>query len=219
MFESTKKEIVEIAKRAQVEGLCKHKSGNFSVRDKETGLIVITPSAVDRTFLSPRDMIVMDLDYNVIENESNLKPSSECLVHIEIYKRHEHIDSVVHTHSQYATAFAVLNKPIPAIVYEIAHLGLRGTEVPVAPYGRPATMTLATNIAETMDKADVVLMEGHGAIVGAENIQEAYLKADYLEDLAFIYHIALVTNNHVEPPVFELNELADWDYPSQIKFK
>ena len=35
MLESLKKDVCEIAKRAQKDGLCKHKSGNFSARDEE----------------------------------------------------------------------------------------------------------------------------------------------------------------------------------------
>ena len=42
MLESLKKDVVQIAKRAQKDGLCKHLSGNFSARDKETGSVVIT---------------------------------------------------------------------------------------------------------------------------------------------------------------------------------
>lgn len=70
MLENLKKDVCEIAKRAQRDGLCKHKSGNFSARDVKSGYIVITPTSVDRELLTPRDMIVMDLEANVIENLS-----------------------------------------------------------------------------------------------------------------------------------------------------
>ena len=86
MLENLKKDVCEIAKRAQRDGLCKHKSGNFSARDVKSGYIVITPTSVDRELLTPRDMIVMDLEANVIENLSGLKPTSESLMHITIYK-------------------------------------------------------------------------------------------------------------------------------------
>ena len=66
MLENLKKDVCEIAKRAQRDGLCKHKSGNFSARDVKSGYIVITPTSVDRELLTPRDMIVMDLEANVI---------------------------------------------------------------------------------------------------------------------------------------------------------
>ena len=74
MLESLKKDVVAMAKRAQKEGLCKHLSGNLSARDPETGYVVITPTQVDRDLLTARDMVVLDLDANVIENESGLRP-------------------------------------------------------------------------------------------------------------------------------------------------
>ena len=113
-----------MAKRAQKEGLCKHLSGNLSARDPETGYVVITPTQVDRDLLTARDMVVLDLDANVIENESGLRPTSESLMHLQIYKTRPDVNAICHTHSMYATTFAVLNKPIPAVVYEIANLGV-----------------------------------------------------------------------------------------------
>lgn len=124
MLEGYKKDLVEIAKRAQRDGLCKHKSGNFSIRDEETGLLVVSPTSLDRELLTSRDVIVMDLDAEVLENESGLRPTSEVLMHIEIYKARPELRAIVHTHSEYATTIAVLNRHIPAIVYEVANLGL-----------------------------------------------------------------------------------------------
>ena len=86
MLETLKKDVCQIAKRAQKDGLCKHKSGNFSARDLESGYVVITPTSVDRELLTPRDMIVMDLDATVVENLSGLMRTSESLMHLIIYR-------------------------------------------------------------------------------------------------------------------------------------
>jgi L-fuculose-phosphate aldolase len=48
MLEELKLRVMNVAKQAQREGMCKHKSGNFSMRDTETGYVVITPTSVDR---------------------------------------------------------------------------------------------------------------------------------------------------------------------------
>lgn len=47
MLEGYKRQVVRYAQQAEREGLCRHRSGNFSVRDKETGYIVITPTGMD----------------------------------------------------------------------------------------------------------------------------------------------------------------------------
>lgn len=219
MLENLKKDVCEIAKRAQKDGLCKHKSGNFSARDKETGLIVITPTSVDRDLLTPRDMVVMDMDANVVENLSGLRPTSESLVHIMIYKTRPDANAIAHTHSMYGTTFALLNKAIPALVYEVANMGLTQARVPVAPYGRPGTPELADSVIEACKESESFLMEKHGVVAFDSNdIYEAFLKAAYIEELAQLYYNALSVNQGKEPSSFEQIELQKWEYPKEIKF-
>lgn len=219
MLETLKKEVCEVAKRAQRDGLCKHKSGNFSARDLETGYVVITPTSVDRELLTPRDMVVMDLEANVIENLSGLRPTSESLMHLMIYRRRAKAVAVAHTHSAYATAFALLNKPLPAVVYEVANLGLTKARVPVAPYGRPGTPELAESVIKSCLEADCFLMEKHGAVALDErDSYEAFLKVAYIEELAELYYLALTANGGKEPDSFAQEELQRWEYPKEIKF-
>lgn len=219
MLEYLKKEVCEIAKRAQRDGLCKHKSGNFSARDKETGYVVITPTSLDRELLTPRDMVVLDIDANIIENLSGLMPTSESLMHLMIYKTRPDALAVAHTHSAFATTFALLKKPIPALVYEVATMGLTKARVPVAPYGRPGTTELAESVIEPAKEAQCFLLEKHGAVAFDTNIYEAFLKAAYIEELAELYYRALTVNQGQEPEVFEQNELNLWQYPAGVKQK
>ena len=219
MLEDLKLRVMNTAKKAQRDGLCKHKSGNFSARDAETGYVVITPTSVDREDLVVPDMIVMDLDANVIENQTGLRPTSESLMHLEIYKTRPDVMAVAHTHSMYATVFAVLNKLVPAVVYEIANLKCSKARIPVAPYGRPGTPALAESVVEPCKEADVFLLQGHGAVaVDETNIEEAYLKAAYIEELSELYHHALTANGCQEPDSFPVEELQSWEYPKEIKF-
>lgn len=218
MLEIQKKHVVEMARTAQQWGLCKHKAGNSSVRDKETGLILVTPTTIDKMHLTPRDIVVMDVEANVIESEAGLRPTSECLMHIEIYKARPDVFAISHTHSLYATSFAVLNKPIPAVVYECAILNLKDGVIPVAPYGRPGTPALSNSVIEPIKRADAILMEKHGAIGVDKDPYEAVLKSAYLEEMAQIYYHALVINGGKEPESFAPEELLRWAYPSQIKF-
>lgn len=215
MLEALKTEVCEIAKKAQQDGLCKHKSGNFSARDCQRGYVVMTPTGVDREVLTPEDMIVMDLNGKVLENLTKLCPTSEYMMHLGIYKKKPQTMAVVHTHSMYATTFAVLNKPIPAIVYEVSMLGLTQAHVPVAAYGRPGTKALAKQVEECCLKSDTFLLEKHGAIaLDARNIKEAYLRASYLEELAELYYHTLQANGGREPDVFTQEELESWEYPA-----
>ena len=219
MLEEIKDAVRKVAVRAQHDGLCKHKSGNFSVHDPETGYVVVTPSGIDRDVLKVDDMVVMDMDGNVIENLTGTKPSSEVLVHIAIYKERPAVRAVAHTHSPYATVFAVLNKPIPPFVYEAMYLGCKGHTIPVAPYGRPGTKALAENVSQAMKECNAALMQQHGAIACDEHsIEAAYLTACYTEELAELYHHILSCNGWKEPDHLPIEELQGWAYPSEIKF-
>lgn len=218
MLEMQKKHVVEMARTAQQWGLCKHKAGNSSVRDPDTGYILVTPTTVDKMQLTPRDIVVMDTQARVIESEAGLRPTSECLMHIEIYKARPDVFAVSHTHSLFATSFAVLNKPIPAVVYECAILNLLDGAIPVAPYGRPGTPALSESVIAPIRRADAILMEKHGAIAVDKDPYEAVLKSAYLEEMAQIYYHALMINGGREPDAFAPQELQRWQYPTQITF-
>ena len=220
MLENIKSEVIRIGRQAQHEGLCKHKSGNFSIRDKETGLVVVTPSGMDRDLLKEDDMIVIDMDAVVVENKTGLRPSSEVLMHLAIYRERPDVCAIVHTHSKYATAFAALNKPIPPFIYELMALNNKDQYIPVAPYGRPGSTALAENVSATLKNADSILMQAHGAVaVSAVDIDDAYLKTCYIEELSEIYQHILAATGGQEPPILPVEELAKWAYPSEIKFK
>lgn len=219
MLEELKKQVLDIALKAERSGLCRHQSGNFSIRDRETGYIVVTPSGIDREEMTFHDICIVDLDANVIESVTGLWPTSELLVHLELYKVRDDINAVVHTHSKMATSFSILRKSIPAIVYECALLGLKEGYIPVAPFGRPGTIDLAEKIAKCSSFSDVILMERHGVVTVDAKPKLALLKAHYAEELAEMYYAVLTLNNNQEPNVVDIEEINSWEYPKEIKFK
>ena len=214
MLENLKSEVIRVAREAQRIGLCKHKSGNFSIRDRETGLICITPTGVDRELLKVEDIVVLDTDLNVIEGG---RPSSETMMHVEVYKARPDVFGVAHTHSKMGTAFAVVNKPLPAIIYEVCSFNLEHNYIPVAPYGRPGTPDLAHRVAEVARKNDLILMEKHGTIACGATLADAFLNVQYIEEVAEVYYYALQINQGKEPEAFDKTELSSWSYPSQFK--
>lgn len=215
MLEGYKRQVVRYAQQAEREGLCRHRSGNFSVRDKETGYIVITPTGMDRAEMLPEDVVVIDMQGRVVEALTGKKPTSESMMHIAVYKARPDVGAIVHTHSKNATAFAVMNKPIPAIVYELFLLGCKQGYIPVAPYGRPGTKALAESVLKPLEISDVALMQAHGVIAVAKDLKEALLRASYVEELAEIYYKTLTVLGH-EPDVVPVEELANWKYPGKL---
>ena len=213
MLEQIKEDVRRYALQAERDGLCRHRSGNFSILDRASGFICITPTGMDRTEMRADDIVVIDMDGHTVESLSDRKPTSELIMHTAIYRSRSDIAAVAHTHSRTATAFAVMNKPIPAIVYELSILSCREGYVPVAPYGRPGTRAAAENVIAPLSISDVVLMQAHGVVAVADSLKEALLKASYVEELADIYYRCLTVLGH-EPATIPADELKKWKYPT-----
>lgn len=205
MLENLKRKVVQIAKDAENSGLCKNKSGNFSLRDPKTGMVLITPSGVSRQELTYKDILVVDIEGNIVDVETKVKPTTELPMHLAVYKSRNDVMGVVHTHSHFATAFAVASKEIKGVVFESLQYG---GKVPLARYGRPGTESLGNSIVKQLEDHDACLLESHGVISAGKNIDDAYLKACYVEDVAEIYYRAIIINGGKEPNVIPQEEFT-----------
>jgi L-ribulose-5-phosphate 4-epimerase len=108
-------ELREEVLRANLElvrrGLVLYTFGNASGISREQGLVAIKPSGVPYENLRPEDLVVTDLEGQTVEGK--LRPSSDLPTHLVLYKAFPKIGAVVHTHSEYATAWAQARRPIP----------------------------------------------------------------------------------------------------------
>lgn len=158
--------------------------GNVSVIDRASGVFAIKPSGVPYKDLTPKDMVLVDLDGKQVGGR--LKPSSDAPTHRRLYKAFAAARSVVHTHSRNATAFAQAGKPIPCL--GTTHADYFYGEVPVT---RPLTAKETQGayewetgnvIAERFSGLDAaamraVLVHGHGVFAwgscGAQAVENA----------------------------------------------
>ena len=122
-----KEQVLEANLELVRQGLVLFTFGNASGIDRDRGLVVIKPSGVDYSALTPSDMVVTDLDGKVVEGR--LRPSSDLATHLLLYKKFPGIGGVVHTHSEYATAWAQAGREIPA--YGTTHADYFYGPVPV----------------------------------------------------------------------------------------
>ena len=216
MLEALRAEVVRCAQEAEAQGLCRWRSGNFSARDRETGLVCMTPSSVDRRTMVAEDIVVMDLDARVVEASNGRKPSSEALMHLAAYEVRPNVCAIVHTHSPFALVFAALERPIPGLVLEAAHLHCEGGSVPVAPFAPQGTAELADSVRAPLRLGDALLLARHGVLTVGTSLDDALLKAAYVEELAEVaYRSALISGGTMPTPLppdaFVLR------YPEKIK--
>lgn len=183
MFENMKEEVVSYAKQSYKEQLFAGTSGNLSMFDRETGVMAITPSSLSYKVMTAEDIVLMKLDGTVVEGKH--KPSSEWRLHKAVYQSKPEVGAVVHTHSPYATGFAVSHEEIPMILVEM--MLFLGGNVRVADFAMNGTEELGTAVVKALDNRLACTMANHGALAIGENLKKAHLSAVYLEDVAKIY--------------------------------
>ena len=150
--------------------------------------MLITPTSVRYTVMRPMDIVRCDLDGKVLEGE--LRPSSEWRMHAVVYQAYPETKAIFHTHSPYATAFAVVHKPIPAVLIET--MMFLGGDVACAEYATPGTFAVGENAVPCLkDGRGGCLLNNHGVLAVGRDLNEARTRAQYIEDSARIYHYAL----------------------------
>jgi L-ribulose-5-phosphate 4-epimerase len=183
-----KANVLENALLAYEEGLFAGTSGNLSLLDEAGKILAITPSSYSYKKMKIDDIVVIDAATGQTI-EGRHKPSSEWRMHVAILKSRPELRGVVHTHSPYATSFAVLCKPIPLILIEM--LGYIGGDIPLSDFELPGTEALGVTIAHTLARRNACLMRNHGAVAVGTTLDQAHLRAVYVEDAARIYSLAL----------------------------
>jgi L-ribulose-5-phosphate 4-epimerase len=165
--------------------------GNASGIDRRLGLVVIKPSGVDYSRLTPSDMVVTDLQGKVLD--SGLRPSSDLATHLILYKEFPGIGGVAHTHSEYATAWAQAGLEIPA--YGTTHADYFYGPVPVTEeltaeeIGGDYVHNTGAAIARRFRGLDpqavpAVLVTGHAPFCWGETSLDAAHHAAILETVA-----------------------------------
>lgn len=162
-------------------------SGNLSIYDRELGAMVITPTSVAYETITPEDMVVMRLDGEVLEGR--FRPSSEWRMHAAIYQAKPEVSALIHTHSPYATAFAVNNRNIPVILIEM--VVFLGGDVPLARFAVPGTWDVGGEAVKVLEDRGGCLLANHGVLAVGAGLEQAHLRAVYIEDAAKICSIAM----------------------------
>ncbi len=190
MLEDLKKRVFDENLRLKESGLVILTWGNVSAIDREKGLVVIKPSGVSYSKMKESDMVVTDLDGNVVEG--NLRPSSDLLTHLELYKSFPEIGGIVHTHSTHAVAFAQAGRGLTA--YGTTHADTFYGDVPCA---RALTkeeieeayeLNTGKVIVETFRGLDyqaipAVLVKNHGPFTWGKSCEKAVENAIILEEV------------------------------------
>src|SRR5881396_773679 len=182
---SLRADIVEVGRRMYARGYTASNDGNISVR-VGTDRLLMTPKSVCKGFMTPDMMCVTDLEGKKIAGDRD--PSSEALMHLEIYRQRPDAQAVVHAHPPTATGFAVAGIPLTrAILAEVVTtLG----SIPIAEYATPSTTELPEAVRKYVKAHDGMLLANHGALTLGKDLFGAYYKMETIEHFANISFVA-----------------------------
>ncbi|MCG8485175.1 MAG: class II aldolase/adducin family protein [Clostridia bacterium] len=200
-----RKELILAGKQLKEYGLITLTGGNVSGRDPKTGLIAITPSGMEYQGLSLEDIVILDIDGRIVDGKR--KPSSDLMTHLQIYRTKKDINGIIHTHSAYASCFAVLNKSIPVVSTTMANEV--GGEVPVAKYAPVGSPELGEYIIDKIGNQHAVLLQNHGVLTFGKDVHHALVSAVMLEDAAKVYYLAENIGEPIELAQEEIKRAND----------
>lgn len=205
LLEKLRKEVLEASLNLLKYNLVTLTGGNVSGRDTETGYIAITPSGMDYEKLSPEDIVIIDIEGNVIDGK--WKPSVDTNDHLYIYKHKSDVNSIIHTHSTYASCFAMLNTEIPCATTTLANEV--GGAVPVAKYSPVASGEIGPSVVEAIGDMRGCLLANHGVITVGPSVRHALVAAVMLEDGAKSYLLAKSIGEPVLLPESEIQKARE----------
>ena len=206
MLEALKDEVCEQNHELPKNGLVVGSGGNVSGRDPETGLVVIKPSGVKFSKLTPDTMVVVDLDGKIVEGD--MKPSVDTGIHLYIYRARGDVFGITHTHSPYATSFAARGERIPAVLTPITHI--LGRDIPCSRYATPGEVDTGQAVIEAADGGFAALVRAHGVFTMGRSASQATSIAMYLEEAAMTTHLAMLRGPVDEMPPAEIDRCFNW---------
>jgi len=194
-----REELVATARRMNELGLTPGLSGNVSVRTS-SGLYV-TPSGMPYASLAADDMV--EVKANGAIRPGQRTPSTEWRLHHDILAARADVGAIVHTHSLFCTAIAMLRRDIPAVHYTIVLAG--SDTIPCAEYATFGSPELALAAVTALRGGKACLLANHGMVALGATLPETLRLAAEIETLAAQYWHATQLGT---PHVIDSGELA-----------
>ncbi|MFX1567299.1 MAG: class II aldolase/adducin family protein [Promethearchaeota archaeon] len=194
-------EVIKGAKAIFTKGLVEAGEGNVSVRNGKKAELFITPSFNQYDTLKKEEIVQLNFEGTPLS--AGKLPSTEAKMHIAIYKSRPKVQSVIHTHSPFATTLSIVRKSIPVIMEEM-YIFLGGS-VDVSEFGEAHTIEIGDVALKALDIKNAALLANHGVIVCGKSVDHAVKFAELVEKLAKMYWGALqigepniISNEHLD---------------------
>jgi L-fuculose-phosphate aldolase len=167
--------------------MTKSNHGNLSLRvpGSDTFLLTAGGSLAD---MKPENIALFRLDGSLVEGTVTPVGAEIIDMHAVVYRNRPECGSVVHTHSPFATGFAVASQAIPLAYEPLARFDMTAG-VPVAAYGPRGSQQSVDNIAVVLKAYEgirALLLENHGVLAFGESVEAAVRANMVVEESAEI---------------------------------
>ena len=169
-------------------GLVTMHSGNASGYSPDDDLLVIKPSGMDYEAITPENLVAVRVSTGDVL-DTGVRPSVDLPHHLYLYRNIPGTRGVIHTHSNYATAFAAVGKAVPLVLTAIADEF--GAEIPCAPYVDNECEHIGEAIMKYRNRAPSILMGNHGVFAWGSSPSGALKAAVMTEDVAKTVWLAM----------------------------
>jgi L-ribulose-5-phosphate 4-epimerase len=194
-------EVTRVAEELFAAQLITATGGNVSARIPGGQEAWITPSQLFKGRLSADMMVRIDLDGNAADADA-AAPSSERLLHCEIYRARPDVEAVVHAHAAYATVLGMSGIPFTPVTTEAAFFG----DIPRVSFIMPGSRELAVAAREALGAGPAVLLQNHGLVVAASSLRQAANAAEIIERVSQLIWNCYAVGKR--PPTLPKNVLA-----------
>lgn len=204
MFENERKILSDGGRELMNRKLSAGTWGNISIRIDDNKCL-ITPSGMNYQRLDPTDMVLINFEGEVIEGK--WKPSSEKILHCEIYKNRVDVNTIVHYHPIFSSILSVSRDNIPALIED--SVMLLGGEIKVTNYVFPGGIELAKEAVKALGNNNAVILANHGAVCVGKDMEKTFVACDVLEKTAQIYIFAKLLGKVNLLPDDDINKLQE----------
>jgi L-fuculose-phosphate aldolase len=180
-----RQEMVRVGRLMWERGYVVATDGNLSARLAADRLLV-TASGYSKGFLAADDLVIIDLEGGLLPSHRGRgkKPSSEILMHLEVYRQRTDVEAVIHAHPPMATAFSIAGVSLARCV--VPEVIVTMGSIPTAQYATPGTAEVPDSIRQAIRDYDALIMAHHGSLTVGNSLWEAYMRLERVEHTAQI---------------------------------
>jgi L-ribulose-5-phosphate 4-epimerase len=204
-LDAIRQQVIDLTRKLANDGYLKGTGGNVSIRVPSQAALAITPSNRDYLELKPEDICIYTLNKEKISGD--LAPSIEMGFHSAVYQVRPDVSCVIHTHQDFASAIALINKPIPALFDE--QVRFLGRSVEIIPYAPSGTGWLVKQVRKAVgNHHNAYILKNHGVLCLGTTPERAYHNVLLLEKAALSFLLALYTEEKVNRIPLPIREIA-----------